>query len=438
MPSIPQIVDALRTVLIDSAHAAAHATGFSQRQRRMDGAQFVQTLVGTWLAQPEASYETMVGIAADLGVTITPQALAERFTPAAVTCLAQVLAATMRQVMTSEPAVLPILDRFVAVELQDSTTISLPDGLAKRFEGCGGSRGRVAAALKAQFRWELRSGRLDGPLLQDGRASDRAVEFRVRALPGTLRIRDLGYWHLDDLAQDDRDGRYWLTRFKPGTAIITADGQRQELVDLLAAQSDEQIDMLVRVGVSHRLNARLIARRVPAELAAARLRQAERTARRKGRHLSAQSRALCAWEVIVTNVPASQLRPAEAWILLGVRWQIELLFKLWKQHGRLDESRGRVPERVLAELYAKFIGLLIQHWLLLAGCWDMPNRSLVKAARVVRAWTERWLRVLLVPERLTQILTDLVAAIRRVSRQTCRRKEPNTWQLLGGVPAVLT
>ena len=55
MPSIPQIVDALRTVLIDSAHAAAQATGFSQRQRRMDGAQFVQTLVGTWLAQQLSS-----------------------------------------------------------------------------------------------------------------------------------------------------------------------------------------------------------------------------------------------------------------------------------------------------------------------------------------------------------------------------------------------
>jgi hypothetical protein len=438
MPSIPHIVDALRSVLIESAHTAAQATGLVQRQRRLDGAQFVQTLVAAWLAQPEATYETMVGIAADLGVTITPQALAERFTPAAVACLAQVLAATMRQVMTSEPAVLPVLDRFVAVEVQDSTVIALPDALATHFQGCGSSRSHSAAAVKAQFRWELRSGRLDGPLLQNGRASDRAIDFRVRALPGTLRIRDLGYWHLDDLASDDQDGRYWLTRLKPGTALTTTDGQRHDLVALLAARPDAPIDLAVRLGVIHRLPARLIARRVAADVEAARVRQAERTARRKGRIVSATTRALCAWDILVTNVPASMLPAADAWILRGVRWQIELLFKLWKQHGRLDESRGQVPTRVLAELYAKFIGLLIQHWLLLASCWDMPNRSLVKAARVVRSWTERWIGALGQPERLTQILTDLVAAIRRGARQTCRRKTPNTWQLLGGAPATLT
>lgn len=435
MSSIPQIVQALRTVLIDSAHAAAQTTGFVLRQRRITGAQFVQTLVAAWLAQPDASYETMVGIAADLGVTISPQALAERFTPAAVACLAQVLAATMRQAISSEPAVLPLLDRFVAVEIQDSTTIALPESCAERFRGCGGSRTHSAAALKAQFRWELRSGRLDGPLLQDGRASDRALDFRERAIAGTLRIRDLGYWHLDDLVQDDRDGRLWVSRLKPGTAIITLEGQRQELVALLNAQEDQQVDLLVRIGARHQQQARLLARRVAADVAGARERQAERTARRKGREVSATTRALCGWEVLVTNVAASRLSAAEAWILLGVRWQIELLFKLWKQHGQLDESQGKLADRVLAEVYAKFIGLLLQHWLLLASCWDLPNRSLVKAARVVRGWTERWMRALSEPERLTQIVTDLIAAIRRVARQTCRRKKPNTWQLLGGVPA---
>ncbi|KPV48524.1 hypothetical protein SE17_37605 [Kouleothrix aurantiaca] len=149
--------------------------------------------------------------------------------------------------------------------------------------------------------------------------------------------------------------------------------------------------------------------------------------------LSAQTRALCEGEVLVSNVESSRLRGAEAWVLFRVRWQIELLFKLWKQHGRLDESRGQVPNRILAELYAKFIGLLVQHWLLLAGCWDLPNRSLVKGARVVRAWTERWIRVIHHPRRLAQVLKELLAAIRRASRQTMRRKEPNTWQRLGGV-----
>ena len=47
MPSIPQIVDALHTVLIESAHTAARASGLIQRQRRLDGAQFVRGLAGS-------------------------------------------------------------------------------------------------------------------------------------------------------------------------------------------------------------------------------------------------------------------------------------------------------------------------------------------------------------------------------------------------------
>jgi hypothetical protein len=438
MPSIAQIAQAMRTILIDQATIAARVSGLVRRERQLSGAQFVQTVVASFLAHPEASYETMVGVAASLGASISPQGLEARFSDTAVACLEQVLAASMQQALSADPAVLPLLDRFVAVEVQDSTTIALPDALASQFAGCGGSAGRVAAAVKAQFRWELRSGRLDGPLLQDGRASDRAVDFRQRAAPGTLRLRDLGYWQLDDLAQDARDGRLWLMRLKPGTAIYTGESTRQDLGEVLAAQSADTLELTVRIGVSQRLACRLLARRLSAEVAATRLRQLEHTARRKGRTLSAATRTLSAWEVLVTNVPPEQLSAEEAWILRGVRWQIELLFKLWKSHGKLDESRGSQPARVLAELYAKFIGLLIQHWLLLAGCWTQADRSLVKAAKIVRAWAERLFRALHDAEQLEHILTELVAALRRAGRQTRRKKEPGTWELLGGLPTSLT
>lgn len=434
MPSIPQIAQAMRHVLIDQAQIAAKLSEFMQRERQLSGVQFVQTVVASFLAQPDASYETMVGIAADLGASISPQGLAARFTDAAVAMLEQVLAATVRQALSADPALLPLLDRFAAVEVHDSTTITLPDALASRFAGCGGSHGRVTAALKAQFRWELRSGRLDGPLLQDGRASDRAVDFRERASAGTLRLRDLGYWQLDDLACDARDGRLWLSRLKPGTALFTHDGQRHELCDLLAAHTGDTLELGLELGVSQRVSCRLIARRLLADEAAKRERRAEHTARRKGRTLSTPARVLCGWEVLVTNVASEVITSAEAWVLYGVRWQIELLFKLWKQHGKLDQTRGKQPARVLVELYAKLIGLLMQHWVVLAGCWAQADRSLVKAAKVVRAWAERLFRALVDATRLEQLLTELVAALQRAGRQTRRKKHPGTWQLLGGVP----
>jgi hypothetical protein len=52
-------------------------------------------------------------------------------------------------------------------------------------------------------------------------------------------------------------------------------------------------------------------------------------------------------------------------VLLRERWQMEMLSKLWKQYGRIDEWRTANPWRVLCELYAKLIGLLLQHWLII-------------------------------------------------------------------------
>src|SRR5262249_28717415 len=66
--------------------------------------------------------------------------------------------------------------------------------------------------------------------------------------------------------------------------------------------------------------------------------------------------------------------------LRRLRWQIELLFRLWKDEGQVDQTRGRKPERVLCELLAKLLGQVVQHWAtLLAG--SPLEVSGVKAAR---------------------------------------------------------
>lgn len=437
MPSIAQLAQTLRTIFHERAAIASRLSGFVQRHRQLSGPQFAQLVVAGFLAHPEASYETLVGVASGLGVQLSPQGLANRFDQRAVALLEHLLRDTFQHALAADPAVLPLLDRFVAVSVEDSTIISLPDALAPTFPGCGGNRNNARAACKLQFRWELRSGQLEGPIIQEGRAADRAVSFRERVAKGTLRIRDLGYWQLDELAQDDRDERFWLSYLKPGTALFLPDGTRSELLTLLQPDTPDQHEWAIALGVKQKIACRLLARRVPEDEVAARERRARKTAKRKHRAFSPAAQARCEWDVLVTNVPAEMLTTEEAWLLVSVRWQIELLFKLWKQHGKLDVSQGKLPERVLAELYAKLIALLLQHWLLLAGCWRHVDRSLVKAARVVRAWGERLFGALANGPHLEALLSDLVAAIGRTRRQTRRKKEPATWQLLGGTPTPL-
>ncbi len=141
----------------------------------------------------------------------------------------------------------------------------------------------------------------------------------------------------------------------------------------------------MRLGVRQRVPARLLAVRVPQEVADQRRRRLRATARDQGRAVSADRLALCAWTVLLTNVPPDRLTLREALALARARWQIELLFKLWKSHLRVDEWRSANPWRVLTEVYAKLLAAIVQHWLVLVGCWHHPDRSLVKAARAIQA-----------------------------------------------------
>ena len=90
MSTIPQLSRALRTTLAQLATEEARPRGFTQRHSKLTGALFVQTLVWGWLAQPQASLSTLAQMAAAVGVRISPQGLAQRFTYRAAALLERV------------------------------------------------------------------------------------------------------------------------------------------------------------------------------------------------------------------------------------------------------------------------------------------------------------------------------------------------------------
>jgi len=86
----------------------------------------------------------------------------------------------------------------------------------------------------------------------------------------------------------------------------------------------------------------------------------------------------------MTNVLEELLSARAAWVLARVRWQVEILFRVWKSRFRVDECRNRHVWRALCELYAKLRGVVVWHWLLWVcggGVWDW---SLYKASCAFR------------------------------------------------------
>jgi hypothetical protein len=431
MLTVTHVTQAMQTVLTRVANQAGRATGFIQREVKLSGASFCQSLVFGWLANPEATLEELCQTAALVGVEITPQGLDQRFTAEGARCLYQVLQESVDQVIAVEPVAVPILQRFSGVYLEDSSTIVLPAELAEVWTGCGNATGQGEAALKLNVRLEFLRGRLHGPVVTAGRTHDRQTTLQAQPLPpGSLRLADLNYWSLDQFQELAHQDSYWLSRFKLQTAIFTLDGQRWTLVELLQAQPQDGLDLRVELGVQHRLPARLVAHRLPPQVAEQRRRRVRAEARRRGKTPSQTQLFLADWLVFVTNVPPEMLSFAEIFVVVRVRWQIELLFKLWKSHNLIDESRSQKPWRRLGEIYAKLIGVIIQHWILLVGCWHFPNRSLFKAVQTIQKHAWYLASVFTCSISLTRALTSIQHCLAAGCRINKRKKIPHTYQLL--------
>ena len=431
MSSLPQVAAALQHALTEVPEERARSSGFCQRRSKLTAAVFVQTLVLGWLGNPRASLSELTQVAAKLGATVSAQALAQRFTAAAAALLQEVLAAAVAQAVAAEPVATAVLARFGGgVWILDSSTVRLPDDLAGVWAGCGGRVARnVAAALKLTVRFDLATGRLVGPVLTAGKAQDRASALQHATVPRDgLRLADLGFWCLDVFRRIGQDGAFWLSRLDLQTSVWVA-GARADLPAWLAGQGD-RVDAAVALGVRERLPARLLGARVPRAVAEARRRKLRAAARREGRTPPAAGLALAGWTLLATNVPADRLDLAEALALARARWQVELLFKLWKSEGRVDESRSAAPQRVLCEVYAKLAAMVVQHWVLLTSAWRFPDRSLAEAAATVRREATCLAGAIARRGRLIEALRDLARCLSVGCRVDRRRARPSTFQLL--------
>ena len=434
MTSVSQQAEVLQQILEEEAIQLAKETGFIERERAFNGADFAQALILGWLQRADERLEGLVQILERREVSITASGLSQRFTPEAASFLQRLLERCAQVQLQAEAVEVPLLRRFSAVIVEDSSVVMLPAELAEVWQGCGGSSGTSAAAAKLFVRWDVLGGTLEGPRLTDGRHSDHQSPFNEEELPaGGLYLADLGFFsqqRLRRLAQRREGGkRFFVMRLQFGTGLFTRSGHQLELRGILPRREGEAKEMGVLLGKQAQLPVRLIMVRVSEEVATQRRERIREAAQDQGREPSAEVLYLAGWTIVVTNVPRAQLSLPEALVLLRLRWQIERLFRLWKEHGQIDEWRSKKPWRILCEFYGKLCAMLIQQWLIQAGCWHDPWRSLVKAAQVVRREANR-IMVALYEGGLEQVLRSIVRCMRSGCRIERRNSHPSTVQLL--------
>ncbi len=258
------------------------------------------------------------------------------------------------------------LNVFNRVLVEDSTFCVLNEKLKEKYKGVGGVTSK--SSLKIDLVHELKTSAIIRLSISAGSVSDaRSGSLLLEELQSDdLVLRDLGYYKIDEFDMISRKNAYYISRFKVNTKVCL-DKEGQPPVDIvrylgMAYDNFPQkiIDIIVYLG-DPKLRARLIAYKVPPEVANERRRKVRKAASDSGRGTASEQRlSLCDYVILITNIPTERAGAAIIGTIYRIRWSIELIFKTWKSHLNLQSSlTGYKVTRIKCFVYATLIICLL-------------------------------------------------------------------------------
>ena len=391
MSILQQVCDKMQEILRSLPERAAVESGMLERRRKLTGSALAKILVLGWLEHPEASYQQLAETASCLGIRVSRQAIEQRLTPETAEMLKITLETAIAHTLevASDPQAPPLLQHFNGVYVQDSTWVSLPNELHEIWKGHPKKNHPKKAALKLHLRFDVLTGGFQHFQLTDGLAADSTTAKASAPLPqGSLQLADLAYFSLDTFEELTENGIYWISRLKANSYLADENGERLSLEKILRETHAENtfIRKPIRIGRTKQLPAHLIAERLSEAEANKRRRSIRYRAKRKAQTPSKTLLRLAGYNLYITNIEEHRLTPKQICAIVGIRWQIELMFKGFKSTGKLTVSRSQKPYRILSEIYAKLIAFLIQHAVMLAAGYRQIQHSFIKTAKYIAGY----------------------------------------------------
>jgi hypothetical protein len=421
----------VQTVLAHLVEPLERPTGFVARRSKVTGVRFVQMVVLACLERADVTLEDMVAVGEALGVAVSGPGLNQRIDDEAVALLDQVLTGAVAAGVCAPGSDCALFARFSAVHIEDSSYLSLPPALADAWRGAGGNASQAGA--KVLLDYDYLSGHLAAVEMVEGVCADQASRLaQTLAEPESLHLFDLGFFSQYRLAELHAGGSYFVSRLQYQTALYTLDQRRIDLEAWLTHCPEAQWEVAVLLGATVKLPVRLLAQRVPQAIAEQRRRKAKALAKRRGRTLAPQTLRLMEWNLFCTNVPPAWWGLEQVLAVYKLRWQVELLFKLFKSQAGLDQIGPWRPARVLCQLYARLIGLVVAHTLLAPLRFAGPRElSLPKAFRRLQRFIPRLaLAIAQDWQPVAQVIQHLARSCLRLALKDKRTKDPSSYEQL--------
>lgn len=347
----------------------ARESEFVQRKGKIDGSTFIRLVaLNTENLRKESLNDLTITLRREYDIDIAKQSLHERFNDKAVLFLKLSLAKLLQDRVSTEK-ILPFAPKFNRILIKDSVCFQVDESLAEYYPGSGGSASK--AAVRIQFEYDLLGGVINDLAIhaftdQDATNSTATMET---VQEGDLIIRDLAYMHLDALGGFIEKGASFLCRLNTKTKVYQeVNGELKEvkfhlIVKRMREYKINKIDEDVYIGINEMLPVRLFIYLIPQEEYARRIRKANENAKKKGYTLSKEFKARAALNLFITNVTDGSLTLENAWALYRLRWQIELMFKVWKSIWEIDEVKKVKKPRFECYIISKLLIIVL--------CWQL-------------------------------------------------------------------
>jgi len=356
----------------------------------------------------------------DFKLKITKQSLHDRFTGKAVKFLRSCLDNLLSQKIQYKGNLNTLQSHFNRVRIKDSTKFALPNSFSNKYKGYGGALHNSSSMISIQFEYDFLSGHTMDLRLTDGIKNDQSdsKEFTHDIQEKDLFLRDLGYCTLHFLSRVASEKAYFVSRLAPKTHIYSSKTAKEsiDVKDYLKKLKKHRMDFIevdIYLGKKYRLPARAVISLADEATYEKRVRKTSKHARSKGKKVSAEFKTRAQLTIMITNVPVEVLPAKNIRMIYSLRWQIELLFKVWKSQVSINEFTTGKIDRFECQLYGKLIWIILNmsifNWLQNRVCKDKKALcSVWKYFKYIKTQSEQLLEAIKSPRKIINLMEELI------------------------------
>jgi len=352
--------------------STAKETGFCRRKSKLNPFMFFDLMMyDSSSAKPKSLNQLAIEALSVHDVDISKQGMDKKFSEQTLTFLKHLIEKQL-SVELGQQIEAGWLSLFNRVIIKDATRFELPESYKDYLPGSGGAASKAGACL--QFEYDLKSGSIIDLNLTAANRPDvsDAVQVLDKVACNDLVIRDLGYFAFNSFLNISDKGAFFISRHKANAIVYEMkDGKLQQLdfkilYERMKKYQLSRIEKDVFIGNTSKIPVRMIIDLLPDDVYEQRIRKTNRSHKSKGYNSSEKFKLMSRFNLVITNVPQTVLPVDIVPILYRIRWQIELIFKIWKSVIGIHHNRIMKYTRWLCILHFKLL-LMIVNWNIVMG-----------------------------------------------------------------------